>query len=152
MLKRINNDYPDDLIFSLQKTRFFDLTIQVLWSTLLLLNKKSNFFHMLFEVLLLVFLNCTVLLTFFGVGGSRACVRHVLPTSSDVGQCRLQSVSTLDRLKFGGENSFFHVWNLLILHISWTHCAWKHLRRFISVSVRLHASAPCRRTDKIRAV
>ena len=44
---------------------------------------------------------CHMLLIFFEVGGSRACVRHVLPTSSSVGQCRLQSVSSLDRLKVG---------------------------------------------------
>ena len=50
---------------------------------------------MSFGVLLLVFLNCTMLLTFLEVGGSRACVRHVLPTSSVVGQCRIQSVSSL---------------------------------------------------------
>ena len=56
---------------------------------------------MSFEVLLLVFLNSTMLLTFLGVGGSKAWMRHVLPTSSVVGQCTLQSVSTLDRLKVG---------------------------------------------------
>ena len=37
----------------------------------------------------------------FGVGGYRACVRHVQPTSSDIGQCRFQSVSILDRLEVG---------------------------------------------------
>ena len=64
--------------------------------------KNSNFVHMSFEVLLLVFLNCTMLLTFFEVGGSRECVRHFLPTSSVVvGQCMLQSVSSLDCLKVG---------------------------------------------------
>ena len=112
----------------------------------------SNFVHMSFEVLLLVFLNCTMLLTFFEVGSSRACVIHVLSTSSAVGQWRLLLVSSLHCLKLAGGNSFFHVWNRLILHIARTHCARKHLRRFISVSVRLHASDTCKRTDKIRAL
>ena len=96
-----NNGYLNDLIFFLQWTLFFDLTIQVLWSTLLLLKTFSKFVHISFEVLLLVFLSCTMLLTFFEVGGSRACVRHVLPTSFVVGQCRLQSVSSLDCLEIG---------------------------------------------------
>ena len=61
----------------------------------------SNFVHMSFEVLLLVFLNCTMMLSFLEVGGSKACVRHVLPTSYVVGKCRLQSVSSLDLLKVG---------------------------------------------------
>ena len=61
--------------------------------------KKSKKFYMLSEVLVLVFLNCIMLLTFYRVDSSRSCVRHVLTTSSDVGQCRLQWVSTLDRLK-----------------------------------------------------
>ena len=101
MLKKINNDYPNDLIFSLQRTLFFDLTIQVVWSTLLLLKTFSNFVHMSFKVLLWVFLNCIMLLTFFEGGSSRACVRYVLPTSYAIGQCRLQSVWNLNRLKFG---------------------------------------------------
>ena len=84
----------NELDFLILSSRFYDLR-SFFWKLF------SNFVHISFEVLLLVFLSCTMLLAFFGVGGSRACVRHVQYISSDVGQCRFQSVSTLGCLEVG---------------------------------------------------
>ena len=80
--------------FSILSSRFYDLH-SFIWKLF------SNFVHISFEVLLLVFLSCTMLLAFFGVGGSRACMRPVQPTSSDVGRYTFQSVSIIDRLEVG---------------------------------------------------
>ena len=205
-----------ELDFSILSSRFYDLR-SFFWKLF------SNFVHMSFEVLLLVFLNFTMLFASFGVGGSRACVRHVLPTSSDVGQCRFQSVSTLYRLEVGrwkfvfsmfgsdwfctllgrlvhgsiGDGLFlFPSGSMLLLRVEgriklwlckqpflrWRMLIWMWRRLFLGlrrlerpflygcqrllipwdrgwwlipgsrICWRLHASAPCRRTDKIRAV
>ena len=83
-----------ELYFLTLPSKFYDPR-SFLWK------RFSNFVHMSFEVFLWIFLICTILLTFFEGGGSRAWVRHVLPTSYVVGQCRLQSVSTLNRSKVG---------------------------------------------------